>query len=39
MKPIIILGKGPSALYLPKSDKYDNYIIQTFVVQKIKSAL
>jgi hypothetical protein len=23
MKPIIILGKGPSALYLPKSDKYD----------------
>jgi hypothetical protein len=23
MKPIIILGKGPSALHLPKSDKYD----------------
>ena len=23
MKPIIILGKGPSATYLPKSDKYD----------------
>jgi hypothetical protein len=22
-KPIIILGKGPSALYLPKSNKYD----------------
>ena len=23
MKPIVILGKGPSALHLPKSDKYD----------------
>ena len=23
MKPIIILGKGPSALHLPKSEKYD----------------
>ena len=23
MKPIVILGKGPSAMYLPKSDKYD----------------